>query len=111
MFLEAVPQIGTPESALFILDVIQQRNVSNITAIQLLSNLPFHIKKLEIQFLVNLEPFLNFPDKIAPEVQNTGILTFGTLIYKTCLSNCPYEMLDDYVKLYLDKFTGNYKHF
>ncbi|XP_051171445.1 uncharacterized protein LOC127288178 isoform X1 [Leptopilina boulardi] len=110
MFLEAVPQIGTPESALFILDVIQQRNVSNITAIQLLSNLPFHIKKLEIQFLVNLEPFLNFPDKIAPEVQNTGILTFGTLIYKTCLSNCPYEMLDDYVKLYLDKFTESQQY-
>lgn len=107
MFLEALPQIGSSEAALFVLDLIQQKKVPDITAIQLLTHLPFHIRKPEIQLLVSLQPLLNFPDKIAMEVQNTGILTYGTLIYKTCLSYCPYEMLDDYVRLYLDKFTGN----
>ncbi|XP_033211866.1 uncharacterized protein LOC117169551 isoform X2 [Belonocnema kinseyi] len=105
IFLEALPQIGSSEAALFVLDLIQQKKVSDITSIQLLTHLPFHIRKPEIQLLVTLQPLLNFPDKIAVEVQNTGILTYGTLIYKTCLSYCPYEMLDDYVRLYLDKFT------
>ena len=104
--MEALPQIGSSEAALFVLDLIQQKKVSDMTAIQLLSHFPFHIRKPELPLLVSLQPLLNFPDKIATEVQNTGILTYGTLIYKTCLLYCPYEMLDDYVRLYLDKFTG-----
>ncbi|XP_076394577.1 vitellogenin isoform X2 [Megachile rotundata] len=105
MFLEALPQVGTKESALFILELIQDKKVSDMSAIQLLTQLPFHIRKPDIQLLVSLQTFLNLPDKISVEVQNTAILTYGTLIYKTCLLYCPYEMLDDYVRLYLDKFT------
>jgi GC-rich sequence DNA-binding factor len=107
MFLEALPQIGTTESALFVLELIQSQTVSDITSIQLLTYLPFHVRKPDVQLLLGLQPLLNLHTKIASEIQNTGILTFGTLIYKTCLLYCPYEMLDDYVKLYLDKFTGN----
>ncbi|KAF7992158.1 hypothetical protein HCN44_001483 [Aphidius gifuensis] len=107
MFLETLPQIGTRDAALFILDLIQQKKVSDITAMQLLTQLPFHIRRPDVQLLVSLQPLLNLPDKISSEVRNTGILTFGTLIYKTCLVYCPYEMLDDYVRLYLDKFTEN----
>jgi len=77
-----------------------------MSAIQLLMRLPFHIKKPDVQLLVSLQPLLALPSKICAEVQNTAILTYGTLIYKTCLVHCPYEMLDDYVRLYLDKFTG-----
>lgn len=106
MFLEALPQIGTKEAALFILELIQDKKVSDMSAIQLLTQLPFHIRKPDVQLLVNLQIFLNLPEKISIEVQNTAILTYGTLIYKTCLLYCPYEMLDDYVRLYLDKFTG-----
>nr|QGV11548.1 Vg1 [Tetrastichus brontispae] len=105
MFLEALPQVGTTESALFVLELIQSRSVSDITAIQLLTHLPFHVRKPDVQLLLGLQPLLNLHKKIAPEVQHTGILTFGTLVYKTCLVYCPYEMLDDYVKLYLDKLT------
>ncbi|XP_076475209.1 vitellogenin-4 isoform X2 [Bombus vancouverensis nearcticus] len=105
MFLEALPQVGTKEAALFILELIQDRKVSDMSAIQLLTQLPFHIRKPDVQLLVNLQTFLNLPEKISVEVQNTAILTYGTLIYKTCLLYCPYEMLDDYVRLYLDKFT------
>ncbi|XP_076235711.1 uncharacterized protein LOC143180071 [Calliopsis andreniformis] len=105
MFLEALPQIGTKEAALFILELIQDKKVSDMSAIQLLTQLPFHIRKPDVQLLVNLQVFLNLPEKISIEVQNTAILTYGTLIYKTCLLYCPYEMLDDYVRLYLDKFT------
>ncbi|XP_053999528.1 vitellogenin-3 isoform X1 [Hylaeus anthracinus] len=105
MFLEALPQVGTKEAALFILELIQDRKVSDMSAIQLLTQLPFHVRKPDVQLLVNLQTFLNLPEKLSPEVQNTAILTYGTLIYKTCLLYCPYEMLDDYVHLYLDKFT------
>ncbi|KAL6253497.1 hypothetical protein P5V15_015343 [Pogonomyrmex californicus] len=106
MFLEALPQVGSKESALFILDLIQNNKVSDISAIQLLMRLPFHIRKPDVQLLVNLQPLLTLPSvKTCAEVQNTAILTYGTLIYKTCLVYCPYEMLDDYVRLYLDKFT------
>ncbi|XP_032680145.1 uncharacterized protein LOC116848315 [Odontomachus brunneus] len=105
MFLEALPQVGSKESALFILDLIQANKVSDISAIQLLMQLPFHIRKPDVQLLVSLEPFLSLPNKLPKEVQNTAILTYGTLIYKTCLVYCPYDMLDDYVRLYLDKFT------
>ncbi|KAK2579022.1 hypothetical protein KPH14_002816 [Odynerus spinipes] len=105
MFLEALPQIGSKESALFILDLIQNRKVSDITAIQLLTQLPFHVRKPDVQLLVSLQPLLSLTAKISSEIQNTAILSYGTLIYKTCLVYCPYEMLDDYVRLYLDKFT------
>ncbi|XP_076676903.1 vitellogenin-5 isoform X2 [Andrena cerasifolii] len=105
MFLEALPQIGTKEAALFIVELIQDKKVSDMSAIQLLTQLPFHIRKPDVQLLVNLQIFLNLPEKISSEVQNTAILAYGTLIYKTCLLYCPYEMLDDYVRLYLDKFT------
>ncbi|XP_058799949.1 uncharacterized protein LOC131669231 isoform X2 [Phymastichus coffea] len=105
MFLEALPQVGTTESALFVLELIQSRSVSDMTAIQLLTHLPFHVRQPDVQLLLGLQPLLNLHNKIAPEVQHTGILTFGTLIYKTCLAYCPYEMLDDYVKFYLDKLT------
>ncbi|XP_046433449.1 uncharacterized protein LOC124186103 isoform X1 [Neodiprion fabricii] len=105
LFLEALPQVGSKDAALFILDLIQQKKVSNIVAVQLLTYLPFHIRKPDVELLVDLQAFLNLPDSIASEVQNTAILTYGTLIYKTCLLYCPYEMLDDYVRLYLDKFT------
>lgn len=106
MFLEALPQVGSKESVLFILDLIQNNKVSDISAIQLLMRLPFHIRKPDVQLLVSLQPLLTLPNKISVAVQNTAILTYGTLIYKTCLIYCPYEMLDDYVRLYLDKFTG-----
>lgn len=105
MFLEAVPQIGTHESALFVLNLIQRRKVSDITAMQLLTQLPFHIRKPNVELLVSLQPLINLPERISHQVRNTGILAFGTLIYKTCLVYCPYEVLDDFVKLYLDKFT------
>ncbi|KOC70286.1 Vitellogenin-6, partial [Habropoda laboriosa] len=105
MFLETLPQVGTKEAALFILELIQDKKVSDMSAIQLLTQLPFHIRKPDVQLLVNLQIFLNLPEKISVEVQNTAILTYGTLIYKTCLLYCPYEILDDYVRLYLDKFT------
>lgn len=107
MFLEALPQVGSKEAALFVLDLIQDKKVSDITAIQLLMQLPFHIRKPDVQLLVSLQALLNLPAKTSAEVQNTGILTYGTMIYKTCQIYCPYEMLDDYVRLYLDKFTGN----
>ncbi|XP_071651940.1 uncharacterized protein [Temnothorax longispinosus] len=105
MFLEALPQVGSEESALFILDLIQSNKVSDISAIQLLMRLPFHVRKLDVQLLASLEPLLTLPRKISTKVQNTAILTYGTLIYKTCLVSCPYEMLDDYVRRYLNKFT------
>ncbi|CAK9803774.1 vit-6 [Anthophora quadrimaculata] len=105
MFLETLPQVGTKEAALFILELIQDKKVSDMFAIPMLTQLPFHIRNPDVQLLVNLQIFLNLPEKISVEVQNTAILTYGTLIYKTCLLYCPYEMLDDYVRLYLDKFT------
>lgn len=106
LFLEALPQVGSKDAAMFVLDLIQQRRVSDITAVQLLTHLPFHVRKPDVELLVDLQTLINLPDSIMSEVQNTAILTYGTLIYKTCLVYCPYEMLDDYVRLYLDKFTG-----
>jgi len=106
MFLETLPQVGSKESTLFILELIQGNKVSDITAIQLLMRLPFHIRKLDTELLVSLQPLLTLSNKISSEVQNTAILMYGTLIYKTCLVYCRPEMLDDYVRLYFDKFTG-----
>lgn len=105
MFLELVPQIGTRDSALFVMDLIQQKKVSDITAMQLLTQLPFHIRKPDVEFLDKMKTLIDLPEKLSTEVRNTGILTFGTLIYKTCLVYCPDEVLDDYVRLYMDKFT------
>ncbi|XP_043675802.1 vitellogenin-like isoform X2 [Vespula pensylvanica] len=105
MFLEALPQIGSKDSALFIFDLIQSHKVSDIIAIQLLTQLPFHIRKPDVQLLVTLRPLLSLEREISTEIQNTAILSYGTLIYKICLVYCSYEILDDYVRFYLDKFT------
>ncbi|XP_047354225.1 uncharacterized protein LOC124950864 isoform X1 [Vespa velutina] len=105
MFLEALPQIGSKDSALFIFDLIQNHKVSDIIAIQLLTQLPFHVRKPDIQLLITLRPLLSLAREISAEIQNTAILSYGTLIYKTCLVYCSYEILDDYVRFYLDKFT------
>ncbi|XP_011707638.1 PREDICTED: uncharacterized protein LOC105462624 [Wasmannia auropunctata] len=110
MFLEALPQVGSSESALFILDLIQSSKVADVSAIQLLMRLPFHIRKPDVQLLASLQPLLTLPSAISAEVQNTAILTYGTLIYKTCLVHCPYETLDDYIRLYLDKFTESTRY-
>ncbi|XP_011154887.1 uncharacterized protein LOC105192439 [Harpegnathos saltator] len=104
MFLEALPQVGSKESALFILDLIQNNKVSDISAIQLLMQLPFHIRKPDVSLLASLQPFLFMSNKIPREVQNTAILAYGTLIYKTCLAHCSHKILNDYVRLYVDKF-------
>lgn len=106
MFLEALPQIGSEESALFILDLIQSNKISDMSAIQLLMQLPFNIRNLNVQLLISLQPLLSLPNKVSTKVQNSAILAYGTLIYKTCLEHCSYEILDDYVRLYLDKFAG-----
>ncbi|KAI4483442.1 hypothetical protein M0802_013384 [Mischocyttarus mexicanus] len=105
MFLETLPQIGSKESAFFIFNLIQRSEVSDITAIQLLTQLPFHIRKPDVELLISLKPLLSLSNEISIEVQNTAILSYGTLIYKTCLVKCSAETLDDYVRLYLDKFT------
>lgn len=109
MFLEALPQVGSTESAHFILNLIQDKKVSDISAIQLLTRLPLYLRRPDAQLLVSLQPLLTLPSEISAEVQNTAILAYGTLIYKTCLVHCPYEMLDDYVRLYLDRYTGIYR--
>ncbi|XP_066593012.1 vitellogenin-5 [Prorops nasuta] len=107
LFLETLPQIGTRPAMLFVLDLIQRGKVSDISAIQLLTHVPFNIKKPDVDLLVGLQPLLQLPDKTPSDVQNTAILAFGTLIYKTCLISCPPDILDDYVRLFLDKFTEN----
>lgn len=111
MFLEILPQVGSKESAFFILELIQGNKVSDMSALQLLMRLPFHLRRPDHELLVNLQPLLTLPSKISVEVQNTAILTYGTLIYKICLVSCQYDMLDYYVRLYLDKFTGVYRVF
>ncbi|XP_029165191.1 uncharacterized protein LOC114936229 [Nylanderia fulva] len=110
MFLEILPHIGSKESALFILDLIQGNKVSDISAIQLLMRLPFHLRRPDAELLDNLRPLLTLPSKISAEVQNTAILTYGTLIYKTCLKPCSYDVLDLYVRFYLDKFTESTRY-
>ena len=108
MFLEVLPQVGTKHAALFVLDLIQELKVSDITSMQMLTYLPFHIRKPDTGLLIEMKPLVTLNNKISLEVRNTGILTFGTLIYKTCLSYCSSEMLEDYVRIYLNKFTGNF---
>src|SRR5436190_20173052 len=108
MFLEALPQIGSKESVLFILDLIRDNKVSDISAIQLLMRLPFHLRSPDILFLIPLQLLLELPSNISVEVQNTAILTFSTVVYKMYLIVGEHITLYDAVRHYFEKFTSTY---
>lgn len=55
-----------------------------------------------VQELLRLDP------EVTDDVRNSAILSFATLIQKTCSRQCKGDTLDRYAKLYLDRFTGSY---
>lgn len=55
LFLEILPLVGSRDSILLVRDLVVRRTFKNDTAIQLLSSLPFSVRKPSEQLLTDLE--------------------------------------------------------
>lgn len=46
-------------------------------------------------------------EPIEEETKNVAILSFATLVYKTCSVKCSVDVVDKYTKIFLDRLTGD----
>lgn len=55
-----------------------------------------------------LQDFLRLGDnkEVDAETRNASILSFATLVYKTCSVKCSVDIVDKYTKIFLDRLTG-----
>lgn len=109
IFWELVPEVGSSASALFIKDLVRTGRVKGYHAARLLINLPFKLRYPTEELLTQCEEFLRLGD-VGEEVKHSAILSFATMIHKTCSKHCKADTLDRYTKLYLDRFKESTLH-
>jgi hypothetical protein len=63
----------------------------------------YNILHIFLQDLLWLE---DKKDNIEDETKHASILSFATLIYKTCSVKCSVDVVDKYTRIFLDRLTG-----
>lgn len=106
LFLELIPRIGTNAAVLLTRDLIVNNRVKSTTAVQLLISLPFHIQELSADLVTDCEVLLNLgPDR--PDVKQSAVLTFATLVHNAYVSRkIPDKTFEKYVKKYFELFMS-----
>lgn len=106
LFLELIPRIGTKAAVLLTRDLVVGDRVKSTTAVQLLISLPFHIAELSADLVTECEILMNLgPDR--PDVKQTALLTFATLVHHAYISGkIPDNIFDKYVKKYFELFMS-----
>lgn len=106
LFLELIPRIGTNAAVLLTRDLIVNNRVKSTTAVQLLISLPFHIQELSADLVADCEVLLNLgPDR--PDVKQSAVLTFATLVHNAYVSRkIPDKTFERYVKKYFELFMS-----
>lgn len=106
LFLELIPRIGTKSAVLLTRDLIVNNKVKSTTAVQLLVSLPFHIAELSAELVTECEVLLNLgPDR--PDVKQTAVLTFATLVHNAYVARkIPDKVFEKYVKKYFELFMS-----
>ncbi|CAH1401941.1 unnamed protein product [Nezara viridula] len=112
LFWDLVPNVGSRSAVLFIKKVVKNGQVKGFLAGRLLASIPFYIRETSDELLTACEDLLTLGGDIPTEVKQQAILTFASLLYKTCKTKCKTDTLDRYSKLYLDKITesSNYEN-
>ncbi|XP_075227953.1 uncharacterized protein LOC142328230 [Lycorma delicatula] len=109
IFWELVPEVGSSASVLFIKDLVRNNKVKGFHATRLLINFPFRLRQPTEDLLTQCEEFLRLGD-VGEEVKSSAVLSFATMIHKTCSVHCKADTLDRYTKIYLDRFKESTLH-
>nr|WLW35462.1 vitellogenin-like protein 1 [Sogatella furcifera] len=109
IFWELVPEVGSSASTVFVKDLVRTSQVKGLNAVFLLGRLPFRLRNPTEELLYRCEDLLRLGD-VGEEVKNSAILSFATMIYKTCAVSCKPDTVDRYTKLFLDRFKESTLH-
>lgn len=110
LFWELVPEVGSHDSAIFIRNLVKSGRVKGLLAGRLLVNFPFKQRSPSEDLLTQYEELLHLGGEIGEDVRNSAVLSFSTLIHKTCTKECKVDTIDRYAKLYLDRFSESSHH-
>lgn len=107
LFWDLLPQIGSNTSVVFIRDLVKSGRVKGFLAQRLVSTFPFYLRHPTEELLLQCEDFLRLGDnkEVDAETRNASILSFATLVYKTCSVKCSVDIVDKYTKIFLDRLT------
>lgn len=110
LFWELVPEVGSPDSAVFIRNLVKSGRVKGLLAGRLLVNFPFKQRNPSEELLTQCEELLHLGGETGEDVRNSAVLGFSTLIRKACTKECKIDTIDRYAKLYLDRFSESSDH-
>lgn len=110
MFYKMLPNIGTRPSAIFIKDLIAGHKVKDYVATSMLYTLGVNMHVPNEKLLVELEEFINWEDKVKPEVRSAAVLAYATLVYETYKEHENDEHVEKYIKIYYKKMTEATKY-
>lgn len=106
-FWDLVPQVGSAASVEFIRELIKTNKITSFLATGLLITFPYHVRYPNEKLLEESEILLNLDKKLENEVRKVAILSFASLIHKTCGNGmCSDDTQNKYIKLFLDRFKG-----
>jgi len=106
-FWDLVPQVGSASSVEFIRELIRTQKITSFLATGLLITFPYHVRYPNEKLLKESEILLYLDKDLENEVRKVAILSFASLIHKTCGKGmCSDDTQNKYIKLFLDKFIG-----
>ncbi|XP_074111729.1 LOW QUALITY PROTEIN: larval-specific very high density lipoprotein [Cotesia typhae] len=103
LFINIIPQVGTPASNIFIWNLVKNKEVTNGEALSMLAKMAFYVRVPNEDFLIKMEPLLYSSGFLHPELRKISILSFATMIYKT-FENMPVDQVNDRLDRYLTYF-------
>lgn len=83
---QLLPLIGTRASMMMIKNLIEQKKVKPLVAIEMLQQISLNVKAPTMKLLTEMEPMMRWPEDMNWLIRKSAILAFSTLIYKTKMS-------------------------
>lgn len=105
MFYKILPSVGTYPSVMFIKKLIEEHKVKDHIAAAMLYTMGVNIHVPSEKLLKELEVFLQWQDKVKPDVYHAAILSYATIIYETYKNHENDENVEKYIKIYYKHMT------
>ncbi|XP_057329949.1 uncharacterized protein LOC130670548 [Microplitis mediator] len=70
LFLSLIPQVGTTTASVFTWNLIKNKNVTDVEALEMLAKLPFNIRYPSEKLLNQLEPMITGNETLSPQVHD-----------------------------------------
>lgn len=108
LYLKVLPMVGTRASAVFVRNLVRKHKVKDSIAVLMLITLPSYVRDTSEKLLQELEDFIYLPEEMRGNVKRAAILSFASLVYKTCSNNrCQQDTVDKYVLHYFQQLKDN----